>query len=189
MHNRASTLSLPSVMGPAEVLWRFGRLDAGLSLLALGGLVSLLLRRAWFHFVFLCFWAGGTLAMLYLFRPLFPHHPAILLSGMAACAGVGVGTASACLSGRWWLPAAPVLAAAALYLAFGVRLAHADRRLLVQGEKPGVVQLASYVRGHAAPSDFVAADDLAVADTAGRLCNRSMPPPAPRSARRCKRPS
>ena len=105
--------------------------------------------------------------MLYLFRPLFPHHPAILASGLAALAGVGIGRAMADASARSVTLLA--LAGAAVYVALIPRLVHADRHLLAGGPNGQVVILARFTDQHSAARTMVAADDLAVADTANRL--------------------
>jgi hypothetical protein len=173
LHTRAAGLNLPNLLPPDQVLGQFLGLDAGLTGLAVAGLLALLMLRRWSHLIFLGLWVFGTLAMLYLFRPLFPHHPAVLLSGLAVSAGTGAGIAIGAVSARQWFVALPVAAAGVLYLALGARLAHDDRHVLIAGGNPAVSALATYVQAHTRPSQFIAADDLAVADQADRL----VPPP------------
>jgi hypothetical protein len=67
----------------------------------------------------------------------------------------------------------PVALGLLAYAVLIPRLAHADRHLLVARTFTASDDLAAYVKRHTAPGDFVAADDLAVADLAGRF----VPPP------------
>jgi hypothetical protein len=67
----------------------------------------------------------------------------------------------------------PVAIAALVYLALSPRIARDDRHVLYGGPNPRVLALSDYVRSHTTSNAFVAADDPAVADLAGRL----VPPP------------
>jgi hypothetical protein len=220
LHERAAGAHLPDLTPPTKILTQFLSLDLGLTLLAAAGLLALLLVRRWKDVVFLASWVLGSLVMLYLFRPLFPHHAVILLTGLAVTAGTGVGvfvdlaqskgflqwpsnfpgqwrqggargparyTRSSEESGGPPLGAAPtgliawtaafggLLVAIALvgYVALIPRLAHDDRHVLVAYNRPQVMSLSNYVRRHSRPTDFVALDDLAVAD----VSHRFVPPP------------
>jgi hypothetical protein len=231
LHERAARVRLPDLTPPAKILGQFLSLDLGLTLLAVAGLLAVLSLRRWNDAGFLASWLVGSLLMLYLFRPLFPHHPVILLTGLAAAAGTGVGLLAdrmdwRRLQMRWYqatgggrsgghhtqacsgVPgaaptaaylsvsgaaggpthgAAPtgeisimsavggLLVAIAVfgYLVLVPRLAHDDRHVLIAYDRPQVRTLSEYVRRHSAPTDFVALDDLAVADMAHRL----VPPP------------
>jgi len=229
LHERAAQAHLPDLTPPAKILDQFLTLDLGLTLLAAAGILALVSIRRWKDAGFLASWVLGSLLMLYLFRPLFPHHAVILLTGLAVSAGTGAGLLAAQM--RWtraterrsrfpglrgvvmrWHEAivdgrpgghpcsagpqstapargraAPtglmsittavgglVVAIATVgYLALIPRLAHDDRHVLVAYNRPAVRSLSDFVRRHSAPTDFVALDDLAVADMAHRL----VPPP------------
>lgn len=172
LHDAAAGLALPGALPAWRVMWDFFTLDAGLSLLALAGIVTLLILQVWDDLVFLLLWLGGSAVMLLFFRPLFPHHPVILLSAMAVSAGVGVTVWVEQLRSRRWLAAAPLTLIVAAYLVLAPRLVHDDRHALLPGAPAVSARLASFVDAHTAPATFVAVDDLAVAD----LGKRYVPP-------------
>ena len=172
LHEQAARASLPGVTPPLRLLGQFLSLDLGLTLLAGAGILSLLLLGRWRAAAFLALWVVGNVAMLLLFRPLFPHHLAILLAGLAVSAGAGIAESleafSTARSGT-----VPVIVALAAYVLLVPGLVHDDRHLLITVPQPLVVDLARYVTQHSGPSDFVALDDLQVADRARRF----VPPP------------
>jgi 4-amino-4-deoxy-L-arabinose transferase-like glycosyltransferase len=173
LHEQAAQLSIAGSLSPFQAIGQFLALDLGLSLLAASGLLALVIRRRWREAVFFCLWALGMVVMLLLFRPLFPHHPAILLTALGCTAGTGIGVATSSMT-RPNRPATVVVALGALaYLALVPRLAHSDRHLLTARLHSTADDLAVYVERHSAAGDLIAADDLAVADLAGRL----VPPP------------
>jgi len=91
LHERAAQAHLPDLTPPAKILDQFLTLDLGLTLLAAAGILALVSIRRWKDAGFLASWVLGSLLMLYLFRPLFPHHAVILLTGLAVSAGTGAG--------------------------------------------------------------------------------------------------
>jgi 4-amino-4-deoxy-L-arabinose transferase-like glycosyltransferase len=170
LHDKAASVPLPNLLSPATIVREFLTLDAGLSLLALAGLAAALLVRRWYAAGLLLLWLPGSIVMLLLFRPLFPHHAAILAAPLAVSAGVGVGVGFACLRGRRLvalLPAAALLA----YGAFLPRLAHDDRHVLVSA--PAADPLAAWVAAQSSPGQLVAPDNVRIAVLADRL----VPPP------------
>lgn len=169
LHHAAAGLALPGTLSPGEILKDFFTLDLGLSVLALAGVLSLLILQVWDDLIFLLLWLGGMLVMLILFRPLFPHHVVILLAPLAVCAGVAVTVWVEQIRSRRWIAATPIAGAFLVYLATIPRIAHDDRHALLPGVSPRTDALTRYVDAHTAPSDFVATDDLAVADLADRL--------------------
>lgn len=171
LHQRVAAAYLPGLTPPLQVVGQFLALDLGLSLLAASGLAVLVVLRRRAEAGFLGLWLGGSLIMLLAFRPLFPHHPAILLTSLGVCAGIAVGELFELV--RNVRVAVPVVAALLCYGVLLPRLAHDDRHLLYGGVSPRVSALAAYVRARTAPAQFVATDDLAVADRAHRL----VPPP------------
>jgi 4-amino-4-deoxy-L-arabinose transferase-like glycosyltransferase len=178
LHEKASSLSLPNALSNTTILRDFFSVDLGLTVLAVCGLVVLALIRCWEDLGFLALWTGGSTLMLALFHPLFPHHAAILLTALAVCAGTGAGGAWEALRDRHWVTVAPIAVAGVLYLLFGVRIVHDDRHVLLPWNDPTADALTSYVQAHTAPSDFVAADDLKVADMAHRLVPPSLCDPS-----------
>lgn len=173
MHQRAAGLESLSAASPVPVFHAFISLDAGLAVLAFAGLVVCALRKRFFELVLLVLWLPLQMLMLVAFRPLFPHHLAILSAALAASAGVAVGLAYESWRERKWIAVAPAVAGLVVYLAAVPRLAHDDRHVLVAGERPGVAALQVYIVRHVSPSAMIAADDLQVADRADRL----VPPP------------
>ena len=169
LHERAGSLSLPNALSNGMILRDFFSVDLGLTVLAVCGLAALAAIRRWEDLGFLVLWAGGSTLMLALFHPLFPHHAAILLTALAVCGGTGVGTAWEALPEGAWQAVVPVAVAGLLYLLLSVRIVHADRHVLLPWNDPTVDAVAAYVQSHTASSEFVAADDLAVADLAHRL--------------------
>lgn len=173
LHDKAAGLQFPGLMAPTTILRHFLTLDAGLTVLALAGLVVLILGRRVVDAGFLGLWAIGSLAMLLVFRPLFPHHAAILSTSLAVCAGAGGGAAVDFLRERRRLVCLPVAAAFLAYVALLPRLAHADRHSLLPPRPSSLTVLAAYVEGTTSPSTFIAVDNLQVAEQA----HRSVPPP------------
>lgn len=173
MHQRAAGAPLPGLLPPLQILRDLAATDPGLVILAVAGLLTLALLGAWDDLVFLLLWVGGTALMLLAFRPLFPHHAVILLPGLAVCAGVAVTVLVEQLRSHRWLAAAPLAAAAVVYLALVPKVAHADRHILIPGVPPADAQIAAYMSTHSRPGAMVASDNPAPADLAGRL----VPPP------------
>jgi hypothetical protein len=171
LHERAAQVHLPDLTPPFQVLRQFFTLDLGLTVLALAGLAAFLILRRWRELGFLLLWVVGSVIMLLAFRPLFAHHPPILLTGMGVCAGVALGSARNALRDRRVIGV--VLVSGLAYLTLLPRLAHDDRHVLYGGLSPRIANLSAYVQAHSALADFVATDDLAVADSAHRL----VPPP------------
>lgn len=173
LHQKVAGIPLPGLLPPARIMREFLGFDLGLSLLALAGLLALLLGRRWQALGFLGLWIGGTALMLLIFRPLFPHHPAILLTGLGVAGGVAAGWSLEMVTRREWRLAAPSLLAILAYLVLVPRLAHDDRHLLVAGQPGTTAAVTAYLDARSLPGDFVATDDLAAADQAHRL----VPPP------------
>jgi hypothetical protein len=172
LHSHAAALPLTRTINTLQVVGQFLALDLGLTLLAVAGILALLIARRFSSAIFLVLWVGGTIIMLLLFRPLFPHHPAILLSGLALCAGSGIGIAVQSLVanlGRPRVAALPVALAAIAYLLLGPRIVHADRHVLLPGYRQDTLSLVPYVAAHTSSRDLIAVDDLAVAGLANRL--------------------
>jgi hypothetical protein len=173
LHDQAAGLHLPDLVPPATILREFLTFDAGLTALALGGIVALVLGRRIADGGFLGLWAIGTLAMLLVFRPLFPHHVAIVSAALAVCAGAGGSAAFDSLKDRRWISCLPVAAAVLAYLALLPRLAHADRHSLLAPQPSSLTVLAAYVERTTRPSSFIAVDNVQVAEQAHRF----VPPP------------
>lgn len=169
LHGIAARTALPDLVPNGQILRDFFTVDIGLTALAVAGLLSLALARRWEELGFLLLWLIGTAVMLAAFRPLFYHHTAILLTGLGVAGGVAVGRAWTSLSRRRFQSAVLVAAASVLYLAALPRLAREDRRDLVAWSRPATVEVARYVAARTTPADFIATDDLAVADLAHRL--------------------
>jgi uncharacterized membrane protein len=169
MHNAAAGLHLPDAMSNIDILKDMVTVDLGLTVLAVAGLLSLAMEGRYRELAFLVLWVGGSCAMLLVFRPLFPHHAAILLTGLAVCGGVGAGTAWTTLRAAEWKASLPIAVGAVAYLVLIPRVAHDDRHALLPWNKPVVVEVARYVETHTSSSDFVATDDMAVADMSHRL--------------------
>ncbi|GAC1445614.1 MAG: hypothetical protein NVSMB52_07360 [Chloroflexota bacterium] len=169
LHNRAAAIHLANVTSPFVLYKQFLLLDSGLAILAFAGILTLGITRRWREFGLLFLWFPGTSAMLLLFRPLFPHHLAILLASMAVSAGVGL--SSLCYPVRWRLGVRTVVAASACLL-YGLalpRLVHADRHALVSVPSSVASSVASYIRSHTRVQDLIAVDDLRLAEYAHRL--------------------
>lgn len=173
MHQRVAALSLPGTTPPIRLMTQFLAMDVGLSVLAAVGLIVLILQRRPYEAVFLTLWLPGSVLMLLIFHPLFPHHMAILLTGLAASAGAGIGAVAQRTFRRRDASTLAVIAGLGLYLALLPRLWQEDRHTLLAGGGPAVGTLSAYVRDHSTVSSFVVLDDLAVADRANRL----VPPP------------
>ncbi|HEX6506785.1 MAG TPA: glycosyltransferase family 39 protein [Chloroflexota bacterium] len=169
MHDKAATVALPDLTAPGTILREFLTLDLGLTLLAAAGLITLFALCRFPDAIVLSAWLPGMIVMLFLFRPLFPHHAAILLTGLAVSAGVGAGATVKAHVSHERKAVFPVAVALLAYLALLPRLAHADRHTLLAEQRPSVLTLAAYVQRTTSPSSFVAADDLEVADRAQRL--------------------
>jgi 4-amino-4-deoxy-L-arabinose transferase-like glycosyltransferase len=172
LHDRAASAALPNLLPPGRIVGDFLTLDAGLSILALAGLVIVLLARRFYAAGVLILWLPGSIVMLLLFRPLFPHHAAILTAPLAVCAAVGAGTVIEERLSLTRLLTGILVVAALIYLAFVPRLAHDDRHLLVTAPG-GADPLVAWVRAHSTPAQFVAPDNVSLADMADRL----VPPP------------
>lgn len=168
MHEAAARLTFAGLKPAWRVVWDFLTLDAGLTAAAAAGFAALVLLRRRKEAGFFALWLGGMTVMLLAFHPLFPHHPAILLTALSACAGTGTGAIIA--APRRGTGALSLLGAGLLlYAAFIPRLAHADRHLLYAAGPASDAPLTSYVASHSRSSDVVAVDDLRVADDAHRL--------------------
>jgi hypothetical protein len=178
LHEKASSLSLPNALSTTTILRDFFSVDLGLTLLALCGLLVLALGHRWEDLGFLGLWVGGSTLMLALFHPLFPHHAAILLTALAVSAGTGAGAGWEALLERGWLTMAPVAAGGLLYLLLAVRIVHDDRHVMLPWSDPTADALSKYVQTHTTPQDFVAVDDLKVADMAHRLVPPSLCDPS-----------
>jgi hypothetical protein len=170
-------------------VWSFLTLDTGLSILAGAGVAVLALRGQWRHLVFAILWLGGSIGMLLIFRPLFPHHAVILLAPLGVVAAIGP------VPGHSRRPkhggrnereensvpyrirqlsadrrvAAIVAIAALAYLGFALRLVHDDRHALYGSGSTGSEVLANYLSSHSAGNDLIVADDVRAVDLAGRL--------------------
>jgi len=169
MHNRAAATHLPNVTPSVLVLWHFFTLDAGLSALALAGVLLVVAQRRVQETGFLGSWLIGQVVMLLLFHPLFPHHPAILLDSLGVTAGVCCAAAWDVVRRPSWRPAVLLVAPVALWCVFSVRLAHDDRHLLYEAADPTAAQQAVFLDKHASTGQFIAVDDLALAEAAHRL--------------------
>jgi 4-amino-4-deoxy-L-arabinose transferase-like glycosyltransferase len=169
MHSAAASLALPGSTSPLRVMAQFFALDFGLTVLALAGLVVLAVLAAWDDAVFLWLWLPLSAVMLVLFRPLFPHHPIILLPSMAVAAGCAGTVWVEQLRSRRWLAALPLAGVVLVYLALTPRIVHDDRHALVPGVPSQELRLVRYVDAHSRPPQMIAADDLQVADRAQRL--------------------
>lgn len=173
LHNRVAQLHLQNLVPPTTILREFLTFDGGLTVLAVAGILTVILARRVDEAGFLGLWLGGTLVMLLVFRPLFPHHAAILTTSLAVSAGVGAGVARASWTVRRRLLGLPCAVAAVAYLALLPRLVHADRHTLQNPPGSSVTVLAAYVQRTTAGTAFVAADNVRVAELAHRL----VPPP------------
>lgn len=169
MHQRAASAALPGLIPPLRILADAAGTDPGLVLLGLAGMAVLAVLGVWEDLVFLLLWVGGTVLMLLIFRPLFPHHAVIVLPGLAVSAGVAVTVLVEQLRSRRWPAAVPLAAAVLAYLVLTPRLAHADRHVLIPGESPVNAQVAAYISARTDPTAIVAADNLAAPDLASRL--------------------
>ncbi|HZU14072.1 MAG TPA: glycosyltransferase family 39 protein [Chloroflexota bacterium] len=172
LHTRAGALLPPGTSPSWLILWHLFQLDAGLSLLALAGVAVLAALGVWEDLGFLVLWLGGQAVMLLLFRPLFPHHPAILLPAMAVPAGIAVTVGVEQLRSHRWLAAVPLAALFVLYLVLLPHLAHDDRHVVMPGAPARGVALAAFVDAHVPAAGVLATDELMVAD----LAHRSVPP-------------
>ncbi len=173
LHDQAATAPLPGLLSPGNILGSFLSLDLGLTVLAGAGLLALAFGRQWKQLGFVGFWLLGSLLMLFLFRPLFPHHAAILSGPLAAGAGIGLGSRLSVLPAaihsrhfKIWVPYALVALA---YVASVPRLAHADRHVLASPFDPQANPLVAWVDAHSRPTELIAADDVSIADAANRL--------------------
>lgn len=169
LHQQASALALPGSLPPLRILADFLGLDLGLTLLAAAGVAVLLVLALWDDLIFISLWLGGSLLMLLVFRPLFPHHAAILLAPLAVPAGIAVTVWIEQLRSRRWLAALPLSGAVLAYLLLAPRIAHDDRHALVAGVASNQTMLARFIDAHTSSADFVATDDLEAADLANRL--------------------
>jgi Dolichyl-phosphate-mannose-protein mannosyltransferase len=189
MHERAASAPLPDLIPAHTIVWSFLTLDAGLSILAVAGMAILVLRGQWRHLVFAILWLGGSIGMLLIFRPLFPHHAAILLAPLGVVPGIGLisrpslhpnrGRPNEPKENRLTYKihrlradrrvAAIVAIAALAYLGFAVRLVHDDRHALYGSGSKGSELLATYLSSHTTGSDLIVADDVRAVDLAGRL--------------------
>ncbi len=173
LHSAASTTPLPNLDPPLHVIWQFLVFDGGLTGLAVLGVLALAVTRRFDTLGFVATWLGGQLIMLALFRPLFPHHPAILSTSLAVCAGVGAAALVGEIRGRRATPLVLGFSGALLYCAFLPRLISSDRHTLLDATPGNVTVLAHYVAVSTSPNEFVAADNVRVAEQAGRM----VPPP------------
>ena len=173
LHNRAAGLRLPGLIPAATIVREFLVLDLGLSLLAAAGLAMVVLQRRAGDTAFLALWSLGTIVMLLIFRPLFPHHAAILTASLAVSAGVAVASVVPKLRGGTRVGWVPVAVLSLAYLACVPRLIHADRHTLVPVPQSSVTVLAAYVDRTTSPGVIVAADNVEIAELAHRL----VPPP------------
>jgi hypothetical protein len=169
MHQRAATSALPGLLSPFTILRDLAGTDPGLIVLGVAGLVVLAMFAVWEDFVFLLLWIAGTVAMLVIFRPLFPHHAVILLPGIAVAAGVSVTVLVEQLRSRRWPASIPLAAAVLCYVLLSPRLARADRHVLIPGLPVSETRVAGSIRTESSPEDLVATDNLATADLASRL--------------------
>ena len=172
LHNRAAAIHLRSVTPAAEILGHYLTLDLGLTLLAGMSLVILTATHYYRDETFFALWLLGTIVMLLLFHPLFPHHAAILSIPLAVTAGCGISPVVKGVGDRRFTLLLAGLGAL-LYVALIPRLAHADRHLLISAPPASSNPLVTYIVRHSRPGDFIGADDLQLADEAHRL----VPPP------------
>ncbi|GAC1636966.1 MAG: hypothetical protein NVS4B2_25610 [Chloroflexota bacterium] len=168
MHEAAARLNLAGVDPTWQTVGAFLKLDAGLSLLALCGFLALVVRGRKNDAILFALWIGGSALMLLTFQPLFPHHPVILITGLACCAGVGTSAGMAALA------ASPVarflmLAGALVYVALLPRLVHADLHVLYPQQGNPTRPYTQYISARTGVHDLVAVDDLRVADETHRL--------------------
>jgi 4-amino-4-deoxy-L-arabinose transferase-like glycosyltransferase len=177
LHNRAASATLPDLIPAHTIVWNFLTLDAGLSAVAAAGIGVLALRRRRRELGFISLWLGGSIVMLLGFRPLFPHHAAILLVPLAVAAGAGIGSLVPSRPDLGFYPLesgrrvsyALMAAAALIYLIFTVRIAHDDRHALYASGPTASDALAASIVAHTSPTDLIATDDTRAADTADRL--------------------
>jgi 4-amino-4-deoxy-L-arabinose transferase-like glycosyltransferase len=190
LHNQAASAHLPDLIPAPTIVWNFLTVDAGLSVLAAGGIVILAVRRRWFELGFAGLWLGGTILMLLLFRPLFPHHAAILLAPLAVMAGTGVGCGMSVIgttrgrgSGtgagatsvgdggflRGRSVAAVLLIGMIAYLGLAVRIVHDDRHALYAPGSTSSDALAAFIDLRTGATDLIIADDVRAAEVANRL--------------------
>lgn len=207
MHSRAAGISLPHLIPPIDQFHRYVSFEPGLAAAAAGGALLLLIAGRWSAAAVTCTWFGGSVIMLLVFRPLFPHHLAILTCPLAVTAAVGVSGWAESLSrrrapqdrragsvpvptrtlrsrgsfeavgpfvwdaGAWrrWLALFTAACLGVVYVAGLPHLVHADRHVLIAESSPASVPLAMFLRRNTAPNQFVAVDDLRIADGASRL--------------------
>jgi hypothetical protein len=168
-HEQAASLHLPNLIGTVRVFSDFFTVDAGLTILALVGLALTVVAGRVVESAFLVLWAGGFVAMLAGFHPVFPHHTAILLTALGACAASGAGAAWDAVWSAKWARVAPFSIALAFYLLLLPRVAHDDRHALLPWDALPSTALAAYIHTHTSAGAVVATDDLAAADLSGRL--------------------
>ncbi len=168
MHDRAAQINFGGAL-PLSLLSQFLGFDFGLTLLSVGGFVVLIASRRWKDLGFLTLWLPGSMGMMLLFRPLFPHHLAILLTGLAVSGGVGSsGIARGVLEYRRGWIALAVIAGAA-YIVLLPRTLQRDRHTLIAENRPFTARVTKYLDVHSSTADIVVVDDLEAADRAQRL--------------------
>ncbi|MDQ2742764.1 MAG: hypothetical protein M3Z66_10795, partial [Chloroflexota bacterium] len=168
MHDRAAQINFGGA-SPLSLLSQFLGFDLGLTLLSITGFVVLITSRRWKDVGFLTLWLPGSMEMMLLFRPLFPHHLAILLTGLAVSAGVGSsGIARGLLEyRRGWISLAVIAGAA--YVVLLPRTLQRDRHTLLAENRPITARVTKYLDAHSTAADVVVVDDLEAADRAQRL--------------------
>ncbi len=168
MHDRAAQINLGGA-SPLSLLSQFLGFDLGLTLLSITGFVVLIASRRWKDLGFLTLWLPGSMGMMLLFRPLFPHHLAILLTGLAVSAGVGSSGIARRLPEyrRGWISLAVIAGAA--YIVLLPRTLQRDRHTLLAEDRPFTARVTKYLDAHSAAGDMVVVDDLEAADQAQRL--------------------
>lgn len=168
MHDRAAQINFGGA-SPLSLLSQFLGFDLGLTVLSIAGFIALIASRRWKELGFLTLWLPGSMAMLLLFRPLFPHHLAILLTGLAVSAGIGSSTIAMGVRDyrRGWLALAMIAGAA--YIVLLPRALQRDRHTLIAEKRPFTARVTKYLDAHTTAADIVVADDLESVDRAQRL--------------------
>jgi len=168
MHDRAAQINFGG-SSPLSLLSQFLGFDLGLTVLSITGFIVLIASRRWKELGFLTLWLPGSMGMMLLFRPLFPHHLAILLTGLAVSAGVGSSGIARRVRDyrRGWILLSVIAGAA--YIVLLPRTLQRDRHTLISENRPLTARVTKYLDAHTTVADIVVTDDLEAADRAQRL--------------------
>ena len=178
LHDRVAGLHLSNLVPPTTILREFLTLDAGLTCIALAGILTVILARRFGDAMVLGLWMGGVLAMLFALSPALSapcRHSFDLLRHQWRRRSRRT---SESLHGRrtpLWLP---LSLGGLAYLALLPRLARADLHILQAPPPSNVTILAAYVQRTTASSAFIAADNVRVAEQAHRLVPPSLCDPS-----------